>query len=65
VAYEAEDHRHCKVCGKVVGPGEEFCSKAHRRERERMVANRRQLSYLMYAAIAFFVLLLVTQYVHL
>ena len=20
------DHRHCKVCGKAIPPGEEFCS---------------------------------------
>jgi predicted nucleic acid-binding Zn ribbon protein len=63
MSFEGEDHRHCKVCGKVVGPDAEFCSKACRRQREETQQSRKNLTYLMYAAIAFFLLLLVLTYV--
>jgi predicted nucleic acid-binding Zn ribbon protein len=54
---ESEDHRHCKVCGKVVEPEDEFCSKGCRRKRDEQNQNRRNLTYLIYASIAFVVLI--------
>jgi predicted nucleic acid-binding Zn ribbon protein len=47
----ADDHRHCKVCGKVCDPGEETCSKACRTKREQLQSTRRMYTYLMYAVI--------------
>jgi predicted nucleic acid-binding Zn ribbon protein len=64
VAGTPEDHRHCKVCGKVVGPGIEFCSKGCRRQREELLQNRRNLTYLLYGSIAIVVLFLVVSLLH-
>ncbi len=64
MATAEEDHRHCKVCGKVVGPEAEFCSKACRRKREESARGRQNLTYLMYAAIAVLGILLAIQLVH-
>jgi predicted nucleic acid-binding Zn ribbon protein len=52
-----QDHRHCKVCGKVVEPEVEFCSKTCRRKREEQNQNRKNLTYLIYASIAFVILI--------
>ena len=60
---EAADHRHCKVCGKVCDPGSETCSKACARDRQRRAESRRNYTYLMYAMIAFLVLLFVVSFV--
>ena len=64
VAFEGDDHRHCKVCGRAIGPEQEFCSKVCRRKREEALRSRRQLTYVMYAAIVILVILVVTSYVH-
>ncbi|HXQ78682.1 MAG: DUF2116 family Zn-ribbon domain-containing protein [Thermoplasmata archaeon] len=47
-----EDHRHCKVCGRVCGVGEETCSRACREKRAAQMASRRNYQYLLYGAIA-------------
>ena len=47
----ADDHRHCKVCGKVCDPGDETCSKACRAKREQLQSTRRMYTYLLYAVI--------------
>lgn len=64
MADDEGDHRHCKVCGKVIGPEAEFCSKTCRRKREEQIAGRQNLTYLMYAAIAVLAIILVVQFVH-
>ena len=46
------DHRHCKVCGKVCGVGDETCSRASREKRAAQQASRRNYTYLLYLAIA-------------
>ncbi|HEV2316223.1 MAG TPA: DUF2116 family Zn-ribbon domain-containing protein [Thermoplasmata archaeon] len=56
---DLDDHRHCKVCGKVVDPQDEFCSKGCRRKRDEQLQNRRNLTYLIYASIAFVILITV------
>jgi len=58
-----DDHRHCKICGKVCAPGEETCSKACRAKREQAVATRRNLTYLIYGVIALLAIILVASYV--
>jgi len=58
----ADDHRHCKVCGKVCPPGDETCSKACRAKREQAMASRRNLTYLIYGVMAFLVILLLVAY---
>ncbi len=57
-----DDHRHCKVCGKVCDPGEETCSKACRARRAAALQSRRNLTYLIYAIMAFLVIVLVIAY---
>jgi predicted nucleic acid-binding Zn ribbon protein len=54
-----EDHRHCKVCGKVVAAGKETCSDACRAKREQAAQTRRMYTYLLYGIMAFLVILLV------
>jgi predicted nucleic acid-binding Zn ribbon protein len=58
-----DDHRHCKVCGKVVGLDIEVCSKVCKRRREEGVRARKNLTYLIYGGIAFLILLTVLTYV--
>ncbi len=53
-----DDHRHCKVCGKVCAPGEETCSKACRERRERALQSRRNYTYLLYGMIVFLAIVL-------
>ncbi len=53
-----DDHRHCKVCGKVCAPGEETCSKACRERRERSLQSRRNYTYLLYGMIVFLAIVL-------
>lgn len=60
-----EDHRHCKVCGKTTDPDREVCSKACRATLDRRKSSRQTYSYVLYAMIAFFFLLLVVQLLHL
>jgi len=60
---EPDDHRHCKVCGKVCDPGSETCSKACARERTKRMESRRTYSYLLYAMIAFLVLLFIASFI--
>lgn len=47
-----EDHRHCKVCGKVCAVGEETCSKACRTKRVAQLQKRQTYTYLIYGTIA-------------
>jgi predicted nucleic acid-binding Zn ribbon protein len=56
-----DDHRHCKVCGKVCAAGEETCSKACRAKREQIAQTRRRYTYLMYGVIAVLLILLVVR----
>lgn len=64
MAPEGGEHRHCKVCGRMIDPQLEFCSKSCRRQREATLQGRRNLTYLIYGGIAFFVLLLLLEYAH-
>jgi predicted nucleic acid-binding Zn ribbon protein len=57
-----EDHRHCKVCGKVVPPGEEVCSKVCRRKREENLQSRKNLMYLIYFGIFIVIVFTVLNY---
>ncbi len=60
-----EEHRHCRVCGKVCGPEEEYCGKACRRKREQTIQTRRNYVYLLYALVAATTLILILSYLHL
>jgi predicted nucleic acid-binding Zn ribbon protein len=53
-----EEHRHCKVCGKVIDVDEEVCSDACRTRREASARGRRNLTYLMYGMIALLLIVL-------
>lgn len=56
------DHRHCKVCGRVTKPESETCSKECAAERERRVSSARNYRYLLYALIAFVLVLFLASY---
>lgn len=58
------DHRHCKVCGKVVGPTAEYCSKACRAKREAQLQSRRNYMYIIYATMAILVVFLALSFLH-
>jgi predicted nucleic acid-binding Zn ribbon protein len=47
-----DEHRHCKVCGRVCGVDDQTCSRACEAKRERAIRSRRNLEYLLYASIA-------------
>lgn len=55
-----DDHRHCKVCGKVCTPGEETCSVACQEERDRRSRSRRNFIYLLYGTAALLLILLLS-----
>ena len=57
-----EDHRHCKVCGRVTSVDADTCSSACASERERRLSSARNFRYLLYGMIAFLVLLFATSY---
>jgi len=59
-----EDHRHCKVCGKVCAVGQETCSKACREKREEQQRSRRNSIYLMYLLIFVVVAVFLLSYLH-
>jgi len=48
------DHRHCKVCGKAIPPGQEFCSERCRKiyeETQRREKRMKNIFLLIYAVI--------------
>jgi predicted nucleic acid-binding Zn ribbon protein len=53
-----DDHRHCKVCGRVCPTDEEVCSKTCRTKRETVLKAKRNYTYLLYGLIAFLLLIL-------
>ncbi|MCI4351041.1 MAG: DUF2116 family Zn-ribbon domain-containing protein [Thermoplasmata archaeon] len=59
-----DDHRHCKVCGKVCGVGDDTCSPSCRTRRELLLRTRRNYTWAMYAIIGFVVLVFILNYVH-
>jgi predicted nucleic acid-binding Zn ribbon protein len=59
-----DDHHHCKVCGRVCATDQETCSKACRAKRDAALRSRKNLTYFLYAMIAFLVLLGAAAYLH-
>jgi predicted nucleic acid-binding Zn ribbon protein len=56
-----DDHRHCKICGRVCGPGAETCSKACERTREDRARARRNYTLLLYGSIALLAIVFLTR----
>jgi predicted nucleic acid-binding Zn ribbon protein len=56
----SDEHRHCKVCGRVCAPEDETCSATCRDERDRRLRARRNFTYLLYGTAALLLLLLLT-----
>jgi len=60
------EHSHCKVCGKVIPPGREFCSAEHELEylrgRKQVERIQRVFSFLMAAVASLFVINLIVRY---
>ncbi len=57
-----EDHRHCKVCGKVCAVGEETCSKSCRAKRAQQLRTRQTYTYLIYGAIVLILIVFVLSF---
>ncbi|MGB6500548.1 MAG: DUF2116 family Zn-ribbon domain-containing protein [Thermoplasmata archaeon] len=55
-----DDHRHCKICGRVCTPDEETCSAKCRDERDRRARSRRMYMYLLYGTAALLLVLLLS-----
>lgn len=58
----ADDHRHCKVCGRVTAPNQETCSSACAAKREQRLRAGRNYRYLLYATIAFLLVIFLSSY---
>jgi len=58
----SDDHRHCKVCGRVCTPGEETCSAECRATRDRRARDRRTYMFLLYGTAALLLVLLLSHY---
>ena len=56
-----EDHRHCKVCGRVCPVDSETCSRACREKRAQQLQSRRMYTYLLYGAIALLLIVFVSR----
>ncbi|MCI4363653.1 MAG: DUF2116 family Zn-ribbon domain-containing protein [Thermoplasmata archaeon] len=52
-----EEHRHCKVCGKVCDADEEVCSKSCAAKREERLRSGRNLKWMLYGGMAVLLLL--------
>ncbi len=59
-----DDHRHCKVCGKVTDPGSETCGAACASERERRQSSRQSYRLLVYVAMFVVAIVFVLEIVH-
>lgn len=57
-----DDHRHCKVCGRICGPAEETCSKACRAKREELLRTRRIYTYVLYGTVALVAIVFLSVY---
>lgn len=55
------DHRHCKVCGRVCAVDDDTCSRACRETRARQLQSRRMYSYLLYGSIALLLIVFLTR----
>lgn len=56
-----EDHRHCKVCGRVCPVDADTCSRACRERRAAQLQSRRTYTYLLYGAIALLLIVFVSR----
>jgi predicted nucleic acid-binding Zn ribbon protein len=56
------DHRHCKVCGRLVKPGADTCSDTCATERQRRISSARNYRYLMYGTIALLLILFLSSF---
>lgn len=57
-----QDHRHCKVCGKVTSLDSDTCSAKCATVREQRLRARRNYTYILYATIALITVLLLSNY---
>lgn len=56
------DHRHCKVCGRMCGVGEETCSRACAERRAAQIQSRRTYTYLLYGTIALLLIVFLSRF---
>lgn len=61
---DIDDHRHCKVCGKVCATNADTCSKSCEDKREAAIRSRRTWTNLLYILIVVFAFLFVVEIFH-
>ncbi|MCI4345493.1 MAG: DUF2116 family Zn-ribbon domain-containing protein [Thermoplasmata archaeon] len=59
-----DEHRHCKVCGKVCDVDEEVCSTSCATKREERRQSSRNLKWMLYGGMAVILLLFVASFLH-
>jgi predicted nucleic acid-binding Zn ribbon protein len=52
-----EDHRHCKMCGKLVAPGKDVCSAECREKRAAIQRTKNMYTYIIYGLMALLLIL--------
>jgi predicted nucleic acid-binding Zn ribbon protein len=57
-----EDHRHCKVCGRVCDVDDDTCSRACAEKRAQQLQSRRTYTYLLYGTIALLLIVFLSRF---
>ncbi len=58
----SDDHRHCRVCGRVCAVGSETCSRACATKRAQQLQTRRTYTYLLYGTIALLLIVFLSRF---
>ncbi|MGI0055057.1 MAG: DUF2116 family Zn-ribbon domain-containing protein [Thermoplasmata archaeon] len=58
---DVENHRHCKVCGKVCATNVDTCSRACEEQRENTLRSKRTWTNLLYILIVVFAFLFLVE----
>jgi predicted nucleic acid-binding Zn ribbon protein len=59
---DGNDHRHCKVCGRVCDVSEETCSRTCAEKRAAQLQTRRTYTYLLYGTIALLLIVFLSRF---
>ena len=57
-----DDHRHCKVCGRVCDVSSDTCSRTCAERRAAQLQTRRTYTYLLYGTIALLLIVFLSRY---
>jgi predicted nucleic acid-binding Zn ribbon protein len=57
-----DDHRHCKVCGRVCDVSAETCSRTCAERRAAQLQTRKTYTYLLYGTIALLLIVFLSRF---